>query len=272
MNIYTVDVNERKEQCVDVIKSSSPSDVEKQISREISDKFDEQFGAELKTRGYQSATFDVQLDKNTISIDRTFLLKDNGEVEIVQLGYKRRLKGHSISTRIKERMSGLAMSVHIPTPFLIFHKEIENSFVDGLIYKLGFATIIGSILSFSNLSSSQIIYSLMLFTFIATIDLILGLFPNTVKGKRRKKEHTIQAKTWLYFTNLLVLIGFFGIHLFLKGYITDPNQIQEFFINSIYTIGGIGVATTYLFRMGSYFITANNKKVHPVLVNIFKGK
>lgn len=250
--------------------SSTPTKMEQKISAKLTESFDENYGNRYRKEGYQKVNFSVEIKKNTIVVTDSFWIRDNGDVEIINIGHKHRVKGHSISTRLKKKVSNLAMSINLPTPFLLFHKEIQTSFMDGFMFKFGLATFIGTIFSLSELTISQMVNSLIFLTFVAIIDAVLGILPNTVKGKRAKKDHTILTKVWLWVSAMLVMVGLFGIHIFLKNLLLEPNILQEFFIRNIFNIGAIGVIITYFIRITGYYFVANKRKVPAAIAGFFK--
>ena len=267
MNIYTVDFDESKEQHYDVVESSSPSELEKKISQVISERFDEELGAEFKMRGYQRANFDVEIEKNTIKVNRTFLVKENGEVDIYHIGYKRRMKGHSISTRLRKKVSGLAMSIHIPTPLIVFQKETEAFFKDGFLANFLISTVLGGIFALLGISLEQFLYSYVLLIAMGFVDWILGTFPATIVGEKTK-DHKFTSKMQLLIFNMILMTGIFITHSYLNNQIPDPNGIQKMMVNFHY-VGVQLLIVPYYGRVLKYFFKANKIKTPSVVSNYF---
>ena len=270
MNHITFDFDIHKTEKENVEVSISPTHVEKKLSESISKMFDSQYGEIYKRRGIVKVNFDVSIRGEKIVIAKVFAISDCGDVEIFSVGNKHQVIGHILKTPIKEKVKNLAMSIHIPTPLLLFNNEFLSSFKEGFVFKLGIAAFFGSILSLLELTPSMVVNGFMFLLLVVLVDGVLGLLPNTVKGKRAKKDHTLQAKVILFITNMLVLIAFFGVHLFLKQLIVDPNAVQEFFANSIYNIGVAGVIGSYLMRITGYFIAANKSKVPGFVLEFYK--
>lgn len=159
----------------------------------------------------------------------------------------------------KRKGSAIAMSLHIPTPFLLFKDEMLDSF-NGFAYKIGTTFALGFTLSFGNLNLSQLVNGVAILMFIAIFDAVLGILPNTkIKGSKAK-DHTLQAKAWTFLANIIGMSVFYAIHLYLENAIVKPNILQNQLINlHIYYFVWIGVV--YSHRIARYTASANNTKV-----------
>jgi hypothetical protein len=180
--------------------------------------------------------------------------------------------GHiSNMKNLYRKVSALPMAVYFPTPFLLYKKELAETFSNGLVMKLVGTTVIGAALSLADIDFKSLLNGFLLLLIIAVIDAILGIIPNTVNGKKAQKDHTLQAKFWMFLTNVLGLAAMFAIHFFLESQIQDPNLAQKFVVN-VHYISIACVAIIYFTRITKYIATVNKTRVPKFISTIFNGK
>jgi hypothetical protein len=248
--------------------SASPTDREKSISSQLNETFNEAFRESLKERGYQRVNFDADIQKKHVVIKKMYLVTESGEVQISEDKHKIPIIGHRRSINLKEKVMNFAMSINIPTPFLIFQKEFSDSFKEGFKLKLALSSVLGTFMSILGASIEQIVTGLTFFILIAIADALLGIMPNTVKG-RRSKDHSLQAKAWMFIANLVGIAGLLTVHLFINNAIPDPSGIQHIPAN-IHYVGISFIVLSYVQRIMKYVATANKTKVPKFISSIFK--
>lgn len=260
MTEYVIDFNTTSDKNEASTCSPAPTNIEKELSKGLNEAFEEKYGDQYKKVGYQKVNFGVEVKKDTIVIKESFWIRDNGDIEIIDIGHKHRIKGHSISTRLKKKVSNLAMSFHLPTPFILFHQEIEATFKEGTSVKIIGASLLASIFALAGITPEQLLMGTGLFILIAFFDAVLGVMPNTKDSSDVKKEHTIQSKFWKFVANLLAMAALISIHLFTKNLVSEPNLLQYIPLN-IHFLGIGYLLVNYGYSIFKYIAVANNSKV-----------
>lgn len=260
MNHLTFDFDQHDSPSENITISNTPTTSEKVISEGLNKVFKEKYEDKIKASGYMDVNFDVEIKKNTIHINKIYYIRENGEIEIEKIGYKHRVKEHSINTRVKRKVSNLAMSFHLPTPFILFHQEIEATYKEGTSVKIIGAALLASIFSLAGITPEQLLMGTGLFILIAFFDAVLGVMPNTKDSSDIKKEHTIQSKFWKFVANLLAMAGLISIHLFTKNLVSEPNLLQYIPLN-IHFLGIGYLLVNYGYSIFKYIAVANNSKV-----------
>lgn len=253
-----VEINRHKVQPAK--RSASTTARQKQTSEYLNQKFGDVFPLELKEMGYQRVNFDADIKGNSIIVQKAFLIHDNGEVEILEMKSKHRMKGHSISTSLRKKVSGLAMSIQVPTPLILFHKEIETTFKEGFLVKMGLTAFFSSALMMAGITVEQLIMGLTFFTIIAVFEAALGLMPNTLKDDEDSKDHKLQAKFLTYVVNVMAMTVLLAVHLFMVNLTPDPGVLMYIPVN-VHYIGIMYLLFSYVYRIYGYISVANKSKL-----------
>jgi len=257
-NVIELDVTKISSEKVEL--SPSPSAIEKEVSRIISDGFEEEHGEKVNQLGYKRVNFDVAIKRDIIIINKAFAICENGSVEVIGIKHKHRMGGHSISTSLRKRVSNKAMTINLPTPFIIFQNEFISTFKEATLLKITAATLMATILATAGVSAEQLIMGAGAFVLIAILDAILGVMPNTKSDEEYLKDHKIQAKFWKFTANIVAMTALLFVHLFAVNLVPNPNLLQYIPVNIHYL--GIGYfISSYVYSIFKYISVANNSKI-----------
>jgi hypothetical protein len=246
----------KKKAATPIKKTAFPSDLRNSLNEEINEVYT------IKYFSIKNEKFIVTKElfvKEFVLTDHIKQRKKNKTV----------LDGHiSKVSNQRRKVGALAMSIHFPTPFLLFYRELEESFKESLLLKIGFTGVFGTILSLTGFSNTQLISGLTLLIVLAVVDAILGIIPNNLKRKN-SNDHSLQAKAWLFVTNLLAIVGILAVHMFIKNLIPDPTGIQHIPAN-IHYFGIMFIISPYFHRIIKYVATANRTKIPKFISTMFK--
>ncbi|ARK31849.1 hypothetical protein [Halalkalibacter krulwichiae] len=174
---------------------------------------------------------------------------------------------NTLSTNLKPKVGATQMSVYIPTPLLLFHKEFVASFKEDILLKLVMASTFTSFLAYSGISIEQIIGGFIFYFALVIIDAFLAILPGNVK-EGTEKDHKLSAKLFMFITNTMAIIGAFAGHNALKYWVSDPNALQTIGVNFHYGVIG-WVVGIYVIRITKYVARANKTKIPQSLTNFF---
>lgn len=255
-----IDFDVTKNSCEKIESSSSPSEAEREISQVFSNSFTEQHGEEVNRLGYERVNFDLAIKKDIIIINKAFAIRENGSVDVIDIKHKHRMKGHSISTRVKRKVSKLAMSIHIPIPLILYFEEMELTFKENILFKLGFATVFGALFSVLKIPFEDMLIGFSLFLIVALIDIVLGVMPNIKDQVDEPMEHKLQAKFWKFASNVIAMVGLYYFHL-LTVTMLPKESWTTFIPHNIHYFGIAFITGVYCISIMKYIAIANNTKM-----------
>lgn len=267
MNAISIQIN-RTKSVKSNYRSSSPTEIQKHISREINKSINANFPNALKEIGYQRINFDADLRGKSIVISKAFLIHESGEVEVLNYRNKIPVFGNRITTRLKVKVRSIAMTIHIPTPILLFNKEVESFFRDGLLLNLSISAVLGGLVALSGVTQETLFNFYILLFATGLIDYGLHAFPQSVVGKK-KKDDKFLAKMWVLLFNMVLMTGMFVVNAYLQNKLSNPSGIQNITIHLPF-IGMHLLIVPYYLRMLKLFVKVNKIKTPTVITDLKK--
>jgi len=270
-NLFTLDqlTSTKKKRSRQFLLSTSQTARQKVISDQLNKRFNEEYGDSLQKIGYERVNFDADFTKNQIVVQKAYMVCLDGEIKIFENENNRPLIGNSIRRKIRAKGMSLAMSVHIPTPILLFNKEIESFFKDGLLLNLSVSALLGGIVALSGVTQETLFnYYILLFA-AGLIDYGLHAFPKSVVGKKNKDDKFL-AKMWVLLFHMVLMTGMFVVNAFLQNNISNPSTLQNITIHLPF-VGMHLLIVPYYLRMLKLFVKVNKIKT-PALVTDLKKR